>query len=389
MISKRSIKIFTSLMAILMIVGTIVIPSYANEPFEIKAKSAILIDAGTGKILYEKNSHEQLRPASITKIMVLLLAMESIDSGKIKLNDEVLVSENASGMGGSQVFLEAGELITIESLLRAIAVRSGNDAALALGEHIAGTEEIFIKMMNDKAKELGMKNTHFVNCTGLDDDNHYSSAYDITIMSRELLKHPKIHNWLSLYMTSIMVGKDKDVQQNLVNTNKLVRFYNGANGIKTGYTSKSGHCLSASATRGNLTLISVVLGCESSSIRFNESRKLLDYGFANYDSIPIYKKGDIITNLPVNKGKVVNANIIIEDDLKILVKKGTENKVEKEIKLPKYIDSPMKKNDKIGEIIVKIDGIKVGRVNLILQNDIEKANIFIIMKRMFKNLMIK
>jgi len=312
-----------------------------------------------------------------------------IESNKIKLTDEVLVSENASGMGGSQVYLEAGEIISVESLLRAIAVRSGNDAAVALGEHIAGTEETFIKMMNDKSKSLGMNNTSFMNCTGLDDDNHYSTAYDITIMSRELLKHTKIHNWLSLYMTSIMVGKNKDVVQNLVNTNKLVRFYNGANGIKTGYTSQSGYCLSASATRGNLTLISVVLGNETSNGRFNDSRKLLDYGFANYDSIPIYKKGEVLSELKVTKGKLDKANIVAEEDLKLLVKKGMNNNIEKQIYLPEYLNSPLKKNDKVGEVVILVDGNRAGKVNLIVLDDINKANVFDMMKKMFKKIMIK
>lgn len=384
----KTILIFT-ISFIIINLSIINLDVYANAPFEVDAKSAILIDANTGIIIYEKNSQEKLRPASITKVMVLLLAMESIESGKIKLDDKVQVSENASGMGGSQVYLEVNELIDVESLLRAISVRSGNDAAVAIGEHIAGTEETFIKMMNDKAKKLGMKNTNFMNCTGLDDDNHYTTAYDITLMSRELLKYPKIHNWLSLWMTSIMVGKEKDVKQELVNTNKLIRFYKGANGIKTGYTSKSKYCLAASAKRGNLKLISVVLGCDTSNIRFRESRKLLDYGFANYDSIPICKKGDVISNLHVSKGKIDNIDIIAKEDLNILIKKGQSKDIEKEILLPKYISSPINKGDSVGRLDVKLDGKKVGKVELTIKKDIEKANVLIMLKKIFKKFLIK
>lgn len=374
---------------ILFLIFNIYIPVYGNDFFNLSAKSAILIDASTGKIIYEKNSHEKLKPASITKIMVLLLAMEALENNKIKLNDQVVVSENASGMGGSQVYLEAGEQISVESLIRAIAVRSANDASVALAEHIAGSLELFIKMMNDKAKLLGMKDTNFVNCTGLDDEDHYTTAYDVSIMSRELLKHSKIHNWLSIYLTSIMVGKDKDVVQNLVNTNKLIRFYKGANGIKTGYTSKSGYCLAASATRGNLTLISVVLGCRTSNIRFNESRKLLDYGFANFDFIPIYKKGDIIKRIKVTKGKIDVVNVVVNNDLSVLIKKGANNNIEKKVYLPNQIESPIHKFDKVGEVVIFIDGKRITKADLIVDKEINKANLFDMMKKIYRKLMIK
>ncbi|RKD34546.1 D-alanyl-D-alanine carboxypeptidase family protein [Thermohalobacter berrensis] len=368
---RKLVSVCISLLLLLNSMGFI----YAETSFDVKAKSAILIDASTGKVIYEKNPHKKLAPASITKIMVLLLAMEALENNKISLEDEVVVSRNASGMGGSQIYLEEGEVQKVEHLIRAIALRSANDAAVALGEHIAGSEELFVKMMNEKAKELGMLNTHFMNPTGLDDESHYTSAYDVSLMSRELLKYPKIHNWLTLWMSKVKVGKEKDIEQVLVNTNRLIHDYKGANGIKTGSTSKAGFCLSASATRGNLTLISVVMGCDSSSIRFMESKKLLDYGFANYTSIPILKKGQLVKRLPVNKGKANNVNIISKEDFSLLVKKGKGKKVEKKIVLPEYINAPINKGQKVGEMILMLDGKEVNRVDLISKEKVEKASL--------------
>lgn len=386
---KKYFKIKLILCIILSLVLT-TIPfgfAYAENSFDVDSKAAILIDAVSGTIIYEKNPHEKLYPASITKIMTLLLTMEALESNRITLQDEVVVSENAEGMGGSQVYLEAGEVNNLENLLKAIALRSGNDAAVAIGEHIAGTEEMFIKMMNDKAKELGMLNTNFVNTNGLHDQNHYTTAYDISLMSKELLKHPKVHDWLTLWMATIMVGKNHDIEQSLNNTNKLIRFYQGANGIKTGYTTKSGHCLAASATRGNLTLISVVLGCDTGDIRFKESKKLLDYGFANYDSLPICKKEDIIKHVSVSKGKINNVDVITEADLNILIKKGSSKNIEREIILPEFIESPLIMNQKVGEMVIKIEGAEVGRVNLIINRYIEKANFIDMFSKIFNRLL--
>ncbi|EOD01076.1 D-alanyl-D-alanine carboxypeptidase family protein [Caldisalinibacter kiritimatiensis] len=386
-ITKNFKILISTLMTFILILSCINISYSAGEPFDIQAKSAILIDASTGHIIYEKNIHEKLAPASITKIMVLLLAMEAIENNKISLDDEIVVSSNAAGMGGSQLYLEEGEIQKVRDIIKAICLRSANDGAVALAEHIAGTEETFIKMMNNKAKELGMENTHFKNATGLDEEGHYTSAYDISIMSKELLKHPKIHDWLTLWMAEVKVGKEKDVVQGLVNTNKLIHDYKGANGIKTGYTSKAGHCLSASATRGSLTLISVVLGCKNSSIRFNESKKLLNYGFANYDSIVLAKKNEIIKKLPVSKGKIDKLTIVIQDDLSILVKKGNNNNIEKEVVLPDYLNAPVEKGKKVGEIIVKINNQEVNRVNLVTTREVEKANFLDMLKKMINNIL--
>lgn len=360
------------------------ISSFADSTFDIDAKSAILIDASSGKVIYEKNPHEKLAPASITKIMVLLLAMEALESNKIKLDDKVIISANASSMGGSQIYLEEGEVQTVKDLIKSICLRSANDASVALGEYIAGSEEIFVEMMNNKAKELGMESTNFKNITGLDEEGHYTSAYDVSLMSKELLKYKKIHQWLTIWMSSIKVGKEKDVVQNLVNTNRLIHDYKGANGIKTGFTRKAGFCLSASATRGNLTLISVVMGCKNSSIRFKESKKLLDYGFANYQSIPLAKKNIVVKKLPVQKGKTDTVEVIIENDLSYLVKKGNSFEVKKEIILPNYINAPISKYSKIGEIIYKIGEKEIGRVNLVVNEDIGKASIKDIIRKIFK-----
>ncbi len=375
---------------ILMLVFTLTTTSiqltYADEPFDVQGKSAILIDAATGKILYEKNIHEKLYPASVTKIMVLLLAMEALENNRISLDDDVIISSNAAGMGGSQLYMEEGEIQKAEGLIRAISVRSGNDAAVALAEHIAGSEELFVDMMNTRAQELGMNNTNFVNPHGLHDDNHYTSAYDISIMSKELLKYPQVHKWLTIWITTLKVGKEKDSVQQMVNTNKLIRFYKGANGIKTGFTSDSMYCLAASATRGNLTLVSVILGSPSVNQRNADSMKLLNHGFANYDSIPVVKKGQIIKNVPVSKGNIENVDIVADSNFSILIKKGQTKNVEKEILLPDSLDAPIEKNDKVGEIVYKIDGEEKGRVNLLCKDEVKKASLFEIMNRIFNKL---
>lgn len=382
-IFKVQLSIFLTLVLVMTSFGV----AYADNPFDVEAKSAILIDNSTGKIIYEKNIHEKLQPASITKIMVLLLCMEALDSNKITLDDEVIVSSYAASMGGSQVYLEEGEIQKVDQLLRAISLRSANDASVALAEYISGSNDAFIQKMNERAKELGMNNTNFRNVTGLPDSEHYTTAYDISLMSRELLKHPKIHEWLTLWMDEIKVGKEKDVTQSLNNTNKLIHDYQGANGIKTGFTNDAGYCLSASAKRGNLSLISVVLGCSTSNIRFNESKKLLDYGFANYDSIPICKENDIINILPVSKGKNDKIKVLAKNDLSILVKKGNSKNIQKEILLPESIDAPLEEGHKVGELIIKIDNVEVGRTDLVIEKNIEKASIIDMLRKVIYKLL--
>lgn len=358
---------------------------YGQQPFEIDARSAILIDAGTGTVLYEKNVHEALPPASVTKIMTMLLVMEALANNQITLEDQVVVSELASSMGGTQLYLEPGEVKTIEELMKGIAIRSANDACVAVGEHLAGSEELFVQRMNEKAKELGMENTHFVNSNGLPAEGHVTSAYDIALMSRELLKYPEIHRWLTTWMDSVVVGKKQSTQE-LVNTNRLIRFYDGATGIKTGYTTEAKHCLSASATRGNTTFIAVIMGAPSSQIRFSEAAKLLDYGFANYNTVDVIEKESTLGALPVQKGKVTEINGIAREEFKLLVKKGEEAQVDQEIILPQYLQAPVKKGEKIGEAIISLNGKEVGRVDIITPEDIEKASFLDVINRMFRRM---
>lgn len=354
--------------------------------FDLDAKSAILIDAGTGKILYEKNIDQKLPPASVTKIMTMLLAMEAIDNKQITLEDKVIISERASSMGGSQLYFEPGEQKTVEQLLKGIAVASANDACVAIAEHIAGTEEVFVKKMNEKATQLGMNNTQFMNTNGLPEEGHYTSARDIALMSRELLKYPMIHKWLKIWMSSMKVGKKGRATLELVNTNRLIRTYPGANGIKTGFTQEARYCLSASATRNNFTLIAVVLGSPTSQVRFVESKKLLDYGFASYESLVVAKNKGVIKEINVEKGKSDKVNIIAKEDLRVLVKKGNKQDIKKEIVLPEAIKAPFEKGQKVGEIIVTNNsGENLGKIDLITEVGCEKASMFDTLGKMLKS----
>lgn len=366
------------------------IPSnaFAEDQLDIKAKSALLMDYHTGEIIYEKNPHEKLPPASISKIMTLLLGMEALETGKINLSDEVRISAYAAGMGGSQLWLEEGETQTVEDLFKSITIRSANDASVALAEYIAGSEEVFVRMMNEKAKALGMNNTNFVNASGLPNENHYVSAYDVALMSAELLKHEEIHNWLTVYMDEMLVGKNKDKIQSLVNTNRLIKEYEGTTGIKTGSTKEAGYCLAASAKRDNLQLISVIMGSETSKIRFDESMKLLDYGFANYDSITIGKKGDVLGKVQVHKGNISYIEAALEKDSYILLPKGKEANISKEILLPEYMESPIEKRQEIGHLIVKIDGDEVDKIKLVSKVSVDKAGFKEMFKKTLKNFLI-
>ncbi|NLY85900.1 MAG: D-alanyl-D-alanine carboxypeptidase [Tissierellia bacterium] len=358
---------------------------YANADLKVDAKAAILMEVNTGEIIYKLNEHERLAPASITKIMTMLLGVEALNSGRISLNDKVIISNHASRMGGSQVYLEAGETQTVEDLFRAIAIRSANDASVALAEHIAGSEEIFVKMMNEKAKELGMENTHFANASGLPNENHYVSAYDVAIMSKELLKYPIVNEWLTTYMYDLKVGRNKNSIQTMVNTNRLVKEYEGTTGIKTGSTNEAGFCISASAKRGDLELIAVVLGSKTSQIRFDEAKRMLDYGFANFESINIGKKGDIVATLPVEKGKLYEVDIMLERDSFVLLPKGESGNIEKDVVLPDIIKSPMSAGDVVGELIIRLNGKEIDRVNLVIKSEVEKANLLNILNRTIKS----
>jgi D-alanyl-D-alanine carboxypeptidase (penicillin-binding protein 5/6) len=371
MIMKRLFKLISLVCVILLLFNYSAFAKAepAND-LNIQAKSAVLMEASTGKILYEQNSHEKLPPASVTKVMTMLLIMEAIDNGKISFDDMVTSSEYAASMGGSQIYLEPGEQMSVHDMLKAIAVASGNDASVAMAEHIYGSEETFVKAMNDKAKELGMNDTNFVNCNGLDADNHYTSAYDIALMSRELLKHPKIHDYLTIWIDSLRDGKF-----GLANTNKLIRFYPGANGIKTGSTGKALYCLSASAKRDGMQLIAVIMGAPNTKERFNAATKLLDYGFANYSIVSGAKKGELVGELDVLKGITNKVNLVTASDFNALIKKGQQGNIDKKVNIADNLHAPVEKGQKVGEIVFSAGGEEVGKVDVITSEAVEKVSV--------------
>jgi D-alanyl-D-alanine carboxypeptidase (penicillin-binding protein 5/6) len=346
---------------------------------EIEAKSAILIEASTGKVLYEMNSHEKLPPASVTKVMTLLLIMEALETGKININDTVVCSDYAASMGGSQVYLESGEQMTVHEMLKAITLASGNDASVAMAEHICGSEQAFVKVMNERALELGMKDTNFINSNGLDDDNHYTTAHDIALMSKELLKYPMIHEYFLTWMDSLREGEFE-----LVNTNSLIRNYRGANGIKTGSTDKALFCLSASAKRDDMSLIAVIMAAPTSKSRFNGASRLLDYGFANYAILQGTKKGEVIGTVEVLKGKKENIEVIAADDINILVKKDMKDKVKKEVNIVGNVIAPIDKGQKTGEIVYYVEDEKINTVDLVTTESVGRDSLGGMMFRLMK-----
>lgn len=338
------------------------------------AKSAMIIEASTGTILYEKNIHERFAPASMTKVMSLLLIMESIDKGDLRLDEEVRVSASASGMGGSQIYLEENEIMTVDNMLKGIAIASANDATVALAERVGGTETHFVEMMNRKVNELGLKNTHFMNSHGLDEENHYSSAFDMIAIARELIKHEKILEYSSIYETYLRPNTDKKVW--LVNTNKLVRFYDGVDGLKTGYTEQAGYCLTATAKRSNMRLLAVVFGEPESTTRNKEVSDMLDYGFNSYDVENFLSTEQSVGTIEVLKGKERSVKIAPLENVDILFKKGVDRKsVTYKLDIRKT-DAPLKKGDVIGEIKIYEDGNYERSINLTVTNDIPKISIF-------------
>ncbi|TJX16267.1 D-alanyl-D-alanine carboxypeptidase [Tissierella creatinini] len=373
------------IISIVLIVSLVMFPLLSYGELGLRSKSAVLMDYNTGEIIYSQNEHEKLEPASITKIMTLLLAMEAIDSGKIRMQDEVVISEYAASMGGTQIYLEAGEVQSIENLIRAATIRSANDAAVALGEAISGSNEAFLKLMNNRAKKLGMKNTHFINATGLPTDNHYTTAFDVSLMSREILKHKALYKYMTTYMEDLLVGRNKDDTQTMVNTNKLIRDYEGITGIKTGSTNAAGYCLSASAMRGELHLIAVIMNAETSNDRFNEAKKLLDYGFANYNSLILGRKGDLISTIPIEKADLRSIELVLERDIYALSKKEGKGDIQKEITIFDNIKAPILKGDKLGEIVISLEGKELDRVGLISMNNVKEAGFLLLLKRTLTN----
>ncbi len=334
----------------------------------IDSESAILMDEDTGTILYTKNEHEKLRPASVTKVMTLLLAMEALEEGDIKLDDKVPCSERARKMGGSQIWLAENEELTVNEMIKAICVVSANDCSVAMAEFIGGTEEAFVQKMNIRAKELGMNDTVFKNCHGIDEDGHLTSAYDIAIMSRELSKnHPEIHNYTKIWMDTLRDGKSE-----LVNTNKLVRFYSGCTGLKTGSTSLALFNLSATATRNDLKLIAVVMRGPTSQKRFDDAKKLLDYGFANFSNKIIVSKGAEATKIEIEKANKKEVTVVAENDLIVLLNKGDEKNVKMEIILNENISAPLKYLEQVGVQKCYLNDELIGEVNLVTNEKVER-----------------
>ena len=344
------------------------VPSRGLQP-EVPGKSALLMDMTTGTVLYEHNAHEALPPASVTKVMTMLLIMEAIDSGNIKWDDVVTTSETAAAKGGSQIYLKVGETMTVSDMVKSIAVSSANDCACAMAEHLAGSEEAFVEKMNEKAKALGMNDTHFVNCTGLDDDEsakeHVTSAYDIALMSRELmLNHPNIQKFTTIWMDTVRGGAF-----GLANTNKLVRFYPGATGLKTGFTSGAGYCLSATAQRDGMGLIAVVMGAESSKDRFAACKSMLDYGFANFALVnPEITEGIV----PVRLGITDSVKAVPAEPVQLLIDKAQSNQVQIQTVLEESVAAPVSKGQRLGTLTVKVGQQVLKEVPMVAQDGVER-----------------
>jgi len=385
---KKIFTLFISLFVFIPFIGAIDIESVEkvedSNTLAPNAKSAILIEESTGEILYEYNSHEKLEPASMTKMMSLLLIMESIEKGVIKLDQVITVSENASSMGGSQILLETGEQMSVDDLLKGITIASGNDAVVALAEAIAGTEENFVKMMNDKLKKLGLADSNFKNCHGLDEEGHYSSAYDMAFIAKELVKHKKILEYSSIYETYLRENTDKKIW--LVNTNKLVRFKAGVDGLKTGYTEGAGYCLTATMKKDDMRVIATVMGEPSSTIRNNEVSSMLDYAFAQVGLKKLLSIDSVVETLNLPKSKVDEIKIVPKEDVNILYKKiDGEITPTYEIKINE-IKLPIKQGDVVGKLYVKNDNKKINEIDLTVIEDVEKCNIFELYFKYLKNI---
>ncbi len=347
-------------------------------PVTVNAKSAILVDVSTGKVLAAMNEHERLYPASVTKIMTLLLVMEAVDSGNIKLDDTVVASGTAAAKGGSQIWLKEGETMTVDELLRAAAIYSANDACEALGEHIAGSEEALVRMLNERAKELGMNDTHFDNCTGLDDttETHLTSAYDIALMSVELLKHELIQKYTTVWMDSLRGGATE-----LVNTNKLVRFYDGATGLKTGTTAKAGCCISASAERNGTHLVAVIMGSPTSDDRFNGAKALLNWGFANYETVTPQLDKSQLAPVRVIGGRVDSFMPSLPEIRPVLVKKGDAENIKQSIEIATDVQAPVEPGQKVGKVEFVLGNETIGEYVLSAPDSIERLTFFEVLRR--------
>lgn len=370
------------LVGVILLWGTVL--AQAEEPeFDLKSQSAVLMNGATGEVLYKKQAQQKLPPASITKIMTMLLTVEAIEEGRVELDDKIMVSEHAAEMGGSQIWLEPGEEMTLEELLKAVAVVSANDACVAIAEYIYGTEAEFVEEMNKKAQELGMKNTKFYNTNGLpvgeEGKENYTTAYDVALMSRALLQYPLI-----LEYTSIWTDHLRDGESFLRNTNDLVRFYEGVDGLKTGYTSEAGFCLSATAKQEGMRFISVIMNAPGSDVRFAETKKLLSYAFNIHRSILVVEKGEEIGEVKVFKGKQEKVAAVAKDDLQMTVKKGEENNLVKQSRLVEDISAPVKAGQEVGKVVALRGEEEVASVKVVAKSEVEKANFIEVIVQLFK-----
>lgn len=373
-----------SLLALTFITSNFVANAYAKEETGVQlvddAKSAVLIERDTGTVIYDKDSKERLPPASMTKIMTMLLIMEAIDKGSLKMNEKIRTSEYAASMGGSQIFLEPGEEMTTEQMLKGIAIGSANDASVAVAERLAGSEEAFVGQMNKKAAELGLKDTHFQNATGLPTDNHYSTAYDMAMMAKELLKYEQITKFTGTYEAYLRENSDKKFW--LVNTNRLVKFYPGVDGLKTGYTNDAKYCLTATAQKNGMRVIAVVFGASTSKVRNAQVTKLLDYAFSQYETHPMYKRNHLLGKVTISKGEKRTVDAITSEPISLLTKKGMNIKdVNQKVVLSKNIKAPIKKGDRIGTLKITKDGNTLVTSPLLAKEDIQEASWWGLYKR--------
>lgn len=342
------------------------------EAFSIDAKAAVLMEPVSGKVLYAQNEHERLPPASVTKVMSMLLIMEAVDSGRIGWEEKIITSTTAAGMGGSQIYLKEGEEMTLRDMFKAIAVVSANDASTAVAEHLYGSDVDFVDAMNARAKKLKLKNTHFANETGLPDPDHYSSAYDLAVISRELLKYPEVLKFTSIWMDSLRDGKFI-----LRNTNELIRVYQGADGLKTGHTSEAKYCLAATAKRGDFRLLSVILGAESDAARVAQTKRLLDYGFRNFQWKPVFESKKVIGRVYIKGAKQEQVPVRLRSDFGVVVERDKESEVTTEITPVKNIKLPIKSGTRIGTVSALVDGKIIGQAPVYAAEDVEKANFLV------------
>lgn len=367
MIKKLSLALIIAIIFTAIPVFSVDVNAVTEET--ITAPSAVLMETSSGKILFEKNPHEQRPCASITKVMTMLLVCEAIDNGKLSLDDTITASAHAASMGGSDIWLEEGETMSADDMIKATVVASANDAAVALAEHLCGSEEVFVEKMNEKASQLGMKDTVFKNCNGLDEDGHITSAYDVAVMSRELMKHEMIFEYTSIWLDNLRDGKTQ-----IVNTNKLLKTYNGITGLKTGTTNDAGCCMAASAKRGDMSLVAVVLGCNSGKERFSDAAALLDYGFANFSVTQLKAPEDLPKTIKVENGMQGNIGIGCDVNASIVLDKNSSSKIVSKIDLPESIEAPVVSGQKLGTVTYSLEGIAVKSFEITALQDAEKIS---------------